>query len=1052
IPQISYASTSPELSDVNRFDYFFRVVPSDIDQAKAMAAIVRRMGWDYVAALHDGGTYGERGIQEFKTHASNQGVCISKVLIIPRNPKNGSLNLIVESLLNLPKSRVVVAFCQSESLRSLFRLLNQQQQLQSGLTQQNRLFWVASDGWGRKTDHLVGNEAMFEGAISLLPERRVVDGFDAYFKSLTLEHRRLNPWWSEFWATHFQCRLGPYNPAASKDCTGRERIGVNSRYEQEGLVPMVLDAVQAMSRAIEDMHNSLCKNVTLSKCRWLNSTINGTQLRDFIRSVNFSGTSGNPVRFNMFGDRESQYEVFQYQRIRSGAEGSSGGFRYVKIGIWNNQLELVNSSIRWGTKNEAVPRSVCSEPCHYGYRTVVLNKEAATCCWDCVACDKYQVVINSSLCSDCQPGYVPNRFYNACQELPVDTIRLTSVWAVLPMGFSLVGLAWTAFVLTVFIRYNQTPLIRASGRELCYVMLAGILMSYCMTFIMLAPPTPFTCGVLRIFNGLSLSIVYSAIFTKTNRLSRIFNRGIKSLMKKPSYTSPKSQLILCSCLVSVQVIGDITWLGMDLPKTKFDYPDRDHKVLRCAVDDVAIVVSLLYNMILIVLCTLYAFKTRNIPENFNEAKYIAFTMYSTCIVWLAFIAIYFGSLRNFRIKLTSLCMCISISASVTLCCMFAPRSTSCCFNRIKMFTPNSTVGAGAVSGGCGPSGGGGGGARELFSSPSTRQPLIRRATSVPPELTSPSPSPRLSKFSLADNAKSDEVRQPARLMAVSSTGSVSVTVEATEYANRGGVRWFQMVPSRQNVIQGQLNSSVAVLIANAPADPDLNNSSPTSPQPASKWPAARKHTTAAAATAEAPASEEIGIKEPPVWLTVEQLNRLEEARKSAPSQPCSSCGCDDHQAEDCQLPGEIFANPNYIRIELAKVHDGVINFACGNKLVMHADTLLCGCFGRRSRFSPGGASERSRRRQNSRRPMTLIDEDLMRQEPTVEVRLNKDDQQQQQQQLAASVAVKSMSLPSRLVDTGAGGYEAHGTTSDQQQQQQQPTNETAAVVEDPQPQ
>uniref|UniRef100_A0A1I8JEP4 G_PROTEIN_RECEP_F3_4 domain-containing protein n=1 Tax=Macrostomum lignano TaxID=282301 RepID=A0A1I8JEP4_9PLAT len=777
IPQISYASTSPELSDVNRFDYFFRVVPSDIDQAKAMAAIVRRMGWDYVAALHDGGTYGERGIQEFKTHASNQGVCISKVLIIPRNPKNGSLNLIVESLLNLPKSRVVVAFCQSESLRTLFRLLNQRQQLQSGLTQQNRLFWVASDGWGRKTDHLVGNEAMFEGAISLLPERRVVDGFDAYFKSLTLEHRRLNPWWSEFWATHFQCRLGPYNPAASKDCTvirepsfdvfssfsllqrsGRERIGVNSRYEQEGLVPMVLDAVQAMSRAIEDMHNSLCKNVTLSKCRWLNSTINGTQLRDFIRSVNFSGTSGNPVRFNMFGDRESQYEVFQYQRIRSGAEGSSGGFRYVKIGIWNNQLELVNSSIRWGTKNEAVPRSVCSEPCHYGYRTVVLNKEAATCCWDCVACDKYQVVINSSLCSDCQPGYVPNRFYNVCQELPVDTIRLTSVWAVLPMGFSLVGLAWTAFVLTVFIRYNQTPLIRASGRELCYVMLAGILMSYCMTFIMLAPPTPFTCGVLRIFNGLSLSIVYSAIFTKTNRLSRIFNRGIKSLMKKPSYTSPKSQLILCSCLVSVQVIGDITWLGMDLPKTKFDYPDRDHKVLRCAVDDVAIVVSLLYNMILIVLCTLYAFKTRNIPENFNEAKYIAFTMYSTCIVWLAFIAIYFGSLRNFWIKLTSLCMCISISASVTLCCMFAPKIYIVLFQPHKnVRRTNSTVGAGAVSGGCGPSGGGGGGARELFSSPSTRQPLIRRATSVPPELTSPSLSPRLSKFSLADNAKSDEV-------------------------------------------------------------------------------------------------------------------------------------------------------------------------------------------------------------------------------------------------------------------------------------------------------
>lgn len=34
---------------------------------------------------------------------------------------------------------------------------------------------------------------------------------------------------------------------------------------------------------------------------------------------------------------------------------------------------------------------------------------------------------------------------------------------------------------------------------------------------------------------------------------------------------------------------------------------------------------------------------RNLPENFNEAKFIGFTMYTTCIIWLAFLAIYFGN-------------------------------------------------------------------------------------------------------------------------------------------------------------------------------------------------------------------------------------------------------------------------------------------------------------------------------------------------------------------------------------------------------------------------
>ena len=59
-------------------------------------------------------------------------------------------------------------------------------------------------------------------------------------------------------------------------------------------------------------------------------------------------------------------------------------------------------------------------------------------------------------------------------------------------------------------------------------------------------------------------------------------------------------------------------------------------------------------MLLVISCTLYAIKTRHIPENFNEAKHIGFAMYSICIIWLAFIPIFFGlrSSENwFRVSL-----------------------------------------------------------------------------------------------------------------------------------------------------------------------------------------------------------------------------------------------------------------------------------------------------------------------------------------------------------------------------------------------------------------
>lgn len=149
--------------------------------------------------------------------------------------------------------------------------------------------------------------------------------------------------------------------------------------------------------------------------------------------------------------------------------------------------------------------------------------------------------------------------------------------------------------------------------------------------------------------GLGLSMCYSAIFTKTNRISRIFNRSFK-IAKRPSYISPESQLVICSCLVLIQVVLTVMWLIISEPRvTNLWYFTRAN-VLLCAFDSTSVVLGLLYNMILIILCTYYAYKTRNIPENFNESKYISFTMYASCIVWLAFIPIYCSSLHEYKVS------------------------------------------------------------------------------------------------------------------------------------------------------------------------------------------------------------------------------------------------------------------------------------------------------------------------------------------------------------------------------------------------------------------
>lgn len=103
-------------------------------------------------------------------------------------------------------------------------------------------------------------------------------------------------------------------------------------------------------------------------------------------------------------------------------------------------------------------------------------------------------------------------------------------------------------------------------------------------------------------------------------------------------------------ITAVQLIGAIVWLIIEPPNTTEIHPYPLSAVLTCRVSTFSLMMSLVYNMFLILMCTLYAFKTRKIPENFNEAKYIGFTMYSTCIVWLAFVPIYFGSKNDYKVS------------------------------------------------------------------------------------------------------------------------------------------------------------------------------------------------------------------------------------------------------------------------------------------------------------------------------------------------------------------------------------------------------------------
>ncbi|XP_067129617.1 metabotropic glutamate receptor 3-like isoform X2 [Centruroides vittatus] len=652
IPQISYASTSTELSDKTRFGYFSRVVPPDNFQAQAMVDIVRKLGWNYVSTVASEGDYGEKGIEYFKMLAEKSGICIAVSEKITRNTKPEDFDKIIEHLSSKPKARGVVVFVDEDNCRKM--LAASIRKNMSG-----HFLWIGSDSWGAKIHPVRDQEIAAEGAITILPKRYPLTKFDTYFVSLTPDNNKRNPWFKEFWKQHFNCTFSN-KTAAKRICKGEN---LRTKYEQEGLVTFVVDAVYAMAYALHNMMQNVCIPPSLL-CKDMNPP-SGKDLLQYIKNVSFPSRQGEGiiVRFNQDGDAPGNYHIYQYQKT------GQDKYDYKVVGEWTESLQINMTLIKWEDSNISAPFSRCSEFCNTGY---VRQYQGQPCCWICVPCRSDEYISNDS-CLPCPPGHEPRVDKTECEKLPIQYMTWNSPWAIIPAAFASLGILCTLFFFTVFLHFSRTPIIMASGRELCYVLLIGILLCYSMTYIILAKPTTITCMLLRVGLGLCLSICYSAIFTKTNRISRIFNQGIKSI-KRPSYTSPRSQIAICLGLVSVQLIFAITWLIVEPPSLKEVYHSNPRSaVLQCGISSISLVVSLIYNMILIVLCTTYAFKTRKIPENFNEAKYVGFTMYSTCIVWLAFIPIYFGTKNDYKIQIASLCMCINISATVALGCFFTPK-------------------------------------------------------------------------------------------------------------------------------------------------------------------------------------------------------------------------------------------------------------------------------------------------------------------------------------------------------------------------------------------
>ncbi|TNN78270.1 Metabotropic glutamate receptor 1 [Liparis tanakae] len=450
------------------------------------------------------------------------------------------------------------------------------------------------------------------------------------------------------------------SPSPRVNVLGAGYESLEDHYVQDSKMGFVINAIYAMAHGLHDMHTVLCPG-HVGLCDNM-KPVDGSHLLDFLLKTSFAGVSGEDIWFDENGDSPGRYEIMNFQRVEPSV------YDYINIGSWHEGVLSLNDDMMQMNRSDMV-RSVCSEPCSRG-EIKVIRKGEVSCCWICTACKDNEFVQDEFTCKACELGWWPDGELHGCEPIPIRYLEWSNPESVIQVVLSCLGILVTSFVAFIFVLFRDTPVVKSSSRELCYIILAGIFLGYLCPFTLIARPTVASCYLQRLLVGLSAAMCYSALVTKTNRIARILAGSKKKICtRKPRFMSAWAQLVIASILISAQLSLEVTLIVMEPPEPIKSYPSIKEVYLICNTSNVGVVAPLGYNGLLIMSCTYYAFKTRNVPANFNEAKYIAFTMYTTCIIWLAFVPIYFGS--NYKIITTS--FSVSLSVTVALGCMFTPK-------------------------------------------------------------------------------------------------------------------------------------------------------------------------------------------------------------------------------------------------------------------------------------------------------------------------------------------------------------------------------------------
>uniref|UniRef100_A0A8C1RYZ4 Olfactory receptor C family, h1 n=1 Tax=Cyprinus carpio TaxID=7962 RepID=A0A8C1RYZ4_CYPCA len=642
IPVISHFATCACLSNRKQFPSFFRTIPSDFYQSRALAQLVKHFGWTWVGAVRSDNDYGNNGMATFVEVAEREGVCIEYSEAISRTNSKEKIAKVVE-VIKKGTAKVLVAFlAQGEMDVLLEEIIGQNV---TGLQ------WVGSESW--ITARYLATKFVSKvlgGAVGFTISKSKIPGLREFLLKVNPSQNPSNALLREFWEMAF-------------GYVSELRISNN-----------VYKAIYAIAYAL---HNTLACKTSNGATENITCGTKDLIVMHSLQNVNFTMASGETIYFDQNGDPTARYELVNWQK------NGAGETTFITVGHYDASLpseqQFVMNSINivWAGDSHTKPSSVCSESCQPGFRQAVI-KGRPVCCFECLRCPSGEiksyalfVFLDSAECIKCPLEHWSNENHSMCVLKKVEFLSFEENMGILLTAFSLTGVSLTIAVALMFYHFIDTPLVKASNTELSFLLLFSLSLCFLCSLTFIGQPTEWSCMLRHTAFGITFALCMSCVLARTIAVVMAFKTTVPGT-SVPQCTLPLQRISVFFCTF-FQVIICTLWLVLAPP---IPYKNITHSldtiILECDLGSaIGFWAVLGYIGLLSVLCFILAFLARKLPDNFNEAKFITFSLLIFCAVWITFIPAYVSSPGKFTVAVEI--FAILASSFGLLFCIFTPK-------------------------------------------------------------------------------------------------------------------------------------------------------------------------------------------------------------------------------------------------------------------------------------------------------------------------------------------------------------------------------------------